>query len=177
MVRFKNRYLLAHVEFADAAIDDSLSQRDLFFALKSSISYNFGLFGEGLLGNGLQVKYCNGVTGQMIVRCARDSHRLVWFALTSITKLRSREATVSVLHVGGSLRTCQQAAIKYNKALIARLLRDDREASKAVGGEGESVVAAASTAAAAAGAATVSERTKKMVAASERSLDELLALK
>ena len=119
MVRFKNRYLLARVEFSDKKVDESLSPRDIFFALKASISYNYGDFGQGLLGNGLQVKYYNGITGQLIVRCARENHRLVWFALSSVTRLRSRLATISVLHVGGSLRTCQRAAIKYNKALIS----------------------------------------------------------
>lgn len=174
MVRFKNRYLLGHVEFGDNAVDESISQRDIFFALKASIQYNFGLFGEGLLGNGLQVKYYNGITGQLIVRCARDTHRLVWSALTSITKLRSRQATVSVLHVGGSLRTCQQAAIKYNKALIARLLRGGDGGR---GGAGVGVGVGAGAAAASGGAGESGAAAKRVVAASERAMDEVLALK
>jgi RNase P/RNase MRP subunit POP5 len=54
MVRFKNRYLLVELVWADGKVDSSLSAENLKRALKRQIHHNFGDFGVGLVQATLQ---------------------------------------------------------------------------------------------------------------------------
>ncbi len=45
MVRFKNRYLLCEVVWADGRIDESVSGNTLYYAIRDALVRHFGDFG------------------------------------------------------------------------------------------------------------------------------------
>jgi len=71
----------------------------------------------------LQVKYLNPLTNLFIVRATRTHYRLVWGAITLITSIMFRKVCIRVLHVGGSIKSCQKATIQHDENLLA-LIRE-----------------------------------------------------
>merc|ERR1711879_212904 len=113
MVRFKNRYLLVELVWGDGMVDSSISSENLKREVKHQIQLNFGDFGVGLIQATLQVKYWNHLTNLCIIRCARDYYKMVWAAVTMISTLNQRSVLFRLVHLGGSVRSCQKAAIAF----------------------------------------------------------------
>ncbi|KAL2298554.1 hypothetical protein Nmel_015556, partial [Mimus melanotis] len=74
------------------------------------------------------VKYLNAYTGTVLLRCRKDSYRLLCSALPFVRSLESRAQRYScflnTLHVGGTIRTCQKFLIQYNRTQLLRLLQN-----------------------------------------------------
>ncbi len=100
MVRFKNRYLLVHVES-----ETEFTLYTLLNCIKDSIKLNFGSCGD----THIQVKYYSALTNMAIIRVSRDSAVMLQQALFFM-KGRFR-----CVHVGGTIKSCQLALIRYNK--------------------------------------------------------------
>ena len=45
----------------------------------------------------------------------------VWCSLSTITEIRHRAVLVRLLHLGGTLASCQQAALAHSRAALAQL--------------------------------------------------------
>jgi len=121
MVRFKNRWIL--VEFlspSDARTQRELTSQDIFFALRQSIILNFGDTGWGAVGSSLSVKYFSPTTSLCIIRVAREPHRIVWAAVSLLKSINERITIPHVVHVSGTIKHTQQAAIEHNRIAIAR---------------------------------------------------------
>ena len=60
------------------------------------------------------VKHFNPTVGLGIVRASRDTHRMVWLALSHITALGETEepCALRVVHVAGTIRSCQIHALR-----------------------------------------------------------------
>ncbi|KAL5526719.1 POP5 [Sanghuangporus sanghuang] len=127
MVRFKNRWLL--VEFipftsegvATYAPSDGLTGKYIWNALRDSVLVNFGDTGWGAVGSSLTVKYFSPTTNLCIIRVARDHHRIAWGAVTCIRKMQDRVYLPNVIHVSGTIKHAQLAAIQHNREAVARL--------------------------------------------------------
>ena len=122
MVRFKNRYLLIELVWADNKHDPSLSSYILVQALKELIRAEFGEYGLACALQALQgkiiccielitplivyaifiVKYLNNVTNLCILRVAREYHKLIWTCVTMMKQLQNRNLTMRVIHSGGT---------------------------------------------------------------------------
>ncbi|NXU35731.1 POP5 protein, partial [Drymodes brunneopygia] len=74
------------------------------------------------------VKYLNAYTGTVLLRCRKDSYRLLCSALPFVRHLESRAQRypcfLNTLHVGGTIRTCQKFLIQYNRTQLLRLLQN-----------------------------------------------------
>ncbi|XP_071619030.1 ribonuclease P/MRP protein subunit POP5 isoform X1 [Heliangelus exortis] len=74
------------------------------------------------------VKYLNAYTGTVLLRCRKDSHRLLCSALPFVRQLESRNqrypCALNTLHVGGTIRTCQKFLIQYNRRQLLTLLQN-----------------------------------------------------
>ncbi|NWX14359.1 POP5 protein, partial [Aegotheles bennettii] len=74
------------------------------------------------------VKYLNAYTGTVLLRCRKDSHRLLCSALPFVRQLESRNqrypCALNTLHVGGTIRTCQKFLIQYNRRQLLMLLQN-----------------------------------------------------
>ncbi|TFK34567.1 hypothetical protein BDQ12DRAFT_726795 [Crucibulum laeve] len=126
MVRFKNRWLL--VEFipisqTNTPIKPGSSQLDgkiIWNALKQSVLSNFGDTGWGAVGLSLTVKYYSPMTNVCIIRVAREHHKIAWGALTMLTVIDGLRYIPNVVHLSGTIKHAQLAAIAHNREVVAR---------------------------------------------------------
>lgn len=122
MVRFKNRWFL--VEFITVSSELSqqppLDNKQIYSALRQSIISNFGNTGWGAVGMSLTVKYFSPTTNICIIRVARDQHKLAWGAITLLTTVNGIRIIPHVVHVSGTIKHTQLAAIKHNREVISR---------------------------------------------------------
>ncbi|THH09027.1 hypothetical protein EW145_g2307 [Phellinidium pouzarii] len=115
MVRFKNRWLL--IEFIPLTVDgnatylpsEGLNGKYIWSALKESVLANFGDTGWGAVGTSLTV------------RVARDHHRIAWGAVTLLKKVQGKTYIPNVIHVSGTIKHAQLAAIAHNREAVAKL--------------------------------------------------------
>eukprot|EP00808_Paulinella_micropora_P003492 g75663.t1 len=117
-MRFKNRYMLLELCLQGGKIDERLSANHIYKALRELLQDNFGDMAVGRLLQPLQVKYFSNTTNLCIVRASRDDYRLVWACATLLTSINGTPACLRSLYLGGTLRTCQRAAIAYNEQLL-----------------------------------------------------------
>ncbi|BGP27987.1 ribonuclease P/MRP protein subunit POP5 [Rhodotorula toruloides] len=138
MVRFKHRYLLLHLLFP-AAVDldtvrrDSdanqppsestfspphLSESSLISLLRDSLSVNFGDIGAGEVGGTFSIKYLSPSTSTVIIRVSREHFRTLWAALTLLRRVGGQECVARVVHVSGTIRKTQHAAIAHDRTQI-----------------------------------------------------------
>ena len=108
-MRFKNRYFLCQLSSTSTtAAQPQFQARDLHRALRDAIQRQLGDCGAGLLLVSLAVKYLNPATGVAIVRIGRDYRRVAEPVLARVALVGGRPCTVKVVHVGGTIRTCQK---------------------------------------------------------------------
>jgi len=126
MVRFKNRWIL--VEFLPVPYGefvpgpDSLTSKQIYAALKQSVIVNFGDTGWGAVGSSLNVKYHSPATNICIIRVARDPYRIAWGAVTLLSSIDGKKYIPNVVHVSGTIKHVQLAAVEHNRKVIARYL-------------------------------------------------------
>lgn len=134
MVRFKNRYLLCEI---DTAAHNALqlrekTTRDIASAVRTSLALNFGDLAFGHISPSLVVKLWSPSLSLCLIRVARDHHRTLWATVTLISSMRLGQVDApvrfSVIHVGGTIRSCQDVAINRARELVleARNVNDSR---------------------------------------------------
>mmetsp|Transcript_24938 Transcript_24938/g.43811 ORF Transcript_24938/g.43811 Transcript_24938/m.43811 type:complete len:147 (+) Transcript_24938:157-597(+) len=119
MVRFKNRYVLAEFQWQDGKYDPNLSNKDIYDAIKDSVAFHFGDLGAGMINPGLSIKYWNPVTGLALVRVPRQFLKELRISMAFLTQLKSRVIKVKSIHCSGTIRACEQAAVKYLRQWLA----------------------------------------------------------
>ncbi len=77
--------------------------------------------GSGALATSLNVKYLNTLTNLCIVRAARDNYQLALAAASLVRTIKGRAVALTCRHMAGTIRSCQEAAIRINKEVLARL--------------------------------------------------------
>jgi len=124
MVRFKNRWIL--VEFLPLPYPNqqsvALDSKQIYAALKQSVIVNFGDTGWGAVGSSLNVKYFSPATNICIIRVARDPYRIAWGAVTYLSSIDGQKYIPNVIHVSGTIKHAQLAAINHNREVIARYI-------------------------------------------------------
>lgn len=122
------RYLLVELSFGSSE-DGSIAlsgatPRSLLDAVKAAILSLHGDYGLASVQHSLNIKYLNAVTRVFILRCPRDHHKAVWAALTTITSLKKVPCAMNVLHVGGTIRSCQRALVKHNQDKLKIMIQE-----------------------------------------------------
>lgn len=151
MVRFKNRYLLVSFIFpasvanpfdpnatAEPTSPPRLNEGGLITLLRESLSVNFGDVGAGEVGGAFSVKYLSPHTQILILRVAREHLRTIWAALTLLRRVGGHEVLCRVLHVSGTIRKIQHAAMAHDRAAILGSVKARR---RKTGPPGEAVIA------------------------------------
>ncbi|KAH7928308.1 hypothetical protein BV22DRAFT_1103075 [Leucogyrophana mollusca] len=119
MVRFKNRWLL--VEFIQSGTQTAtLDGKQIYAALKQSVIHNFGDAAWGAVAMSLTVKYFSPTTNVAIIRVARDHHSIAWGAVTLLTSIAGQRLIPNVVHLSGTIKHAQLAAIQHNRQVVAR---------------------------------------------------------
>ncbi|RMX47238.1 hypothetical protein pdam_00012923 [Pocillopora damicornis] len=128
MVRFKKRYLLVEISCKDGQVDERIDGRVVFDTVKKAVISAHGDYGMACVARSLQVKYLNSVTGVAFIACARDYYRMVWSAVTFIRTITIKNdghpCVFRVLHVGGTILSCQKFLIRHNKDQLLQLLQN-----------------------------------------------------
>eukprot|EP00768_Dysnectes_brevis_P008536 gnl/Dysnectes_brevis/7796_a13425_317.p1 GENE.gnl/Dysnectes_brevis/7796_a13425_317~~gnl/Dysnectes_brevis/7796_a13425_317.p1 ORF type:complete len:125 (-),score=15.21 gnl/Dysnectes_brevis/7796_a13425_317:52-426(-) len=108
MVRFKVRYIVLSLTDKDrpGKPPSSIAKPELQKALRKSIQACSGLVGLGQCSPSLQIKYNNGSTGLIIIRCAHDGHKTVIQAVKHMSPFLKERPVIEVIHCGGTLRQC-----------------------------------------------------------------------
>ncbi|GAA6060865.1 hypothetical protein JCM10212_006245 [Sporobolomyces blumeae] len=158
MVRFKHRYLLCTLVFptcdslshlprldlappsGESNLDDTpprssppppptVTESALIHLLRESLSVNFGDVGAGEVGGTFSIKYLSPTTQTLILRVSREHYRTLWAALTLLRRVGGREVVVRVVHVSGTIRKVQHAAIALDRREILLSHRRQRLSS------------------------------------------------
>ena len=66
------------------------------------------------------MKYLSTQTKVAIVRTPFDSFRSLWASASMVTNINREPCAIRVLHVGGTLRSCQKFLVDYNQKLLIR---------------------------------------------------------
>jgi len=106
-----------------------ISGKDIFTALKQSILLHFGDVGWGEVGASLAVKYFSPATNLCILRVARGpATNTTWAALVMLDRVgqgagkgEGRKVVPHVIHVSGTLKHAQIAAVEWNREAIAKV--------------------------------------------------------
>lgn len=101
--------------------------------IKEAILSLHGDYGLASVQHSLNIKYMNAVTRVLILRCPRDHHKAVWSALTTITSLKQTSCAVHVVHVGGTIRSCQRALVKHNQHKLKEMIEMASDPGNALG--------------------------------------------
>jgi len=115
------------ISFADGKIDERISSKSIYKTVKNAVTSAHGDYGMACVDRSLRVKYVNPITGVAFIACGRDYYRMVWSALTFIKAITfegpTRPCMFRVLHVGGTLLSCQKFLIHHNKEELLKLLQ------------------------------------------------------
>lgn len=135
MVRFKNRYLLCHID-TEARPEQvtriyKLETRDIHIAVRTSLSQHFGGLGIGQVISSLAVKIWSPALSLCLIRCSRDHYRTVWASLTLLTTLPYVGVVrFIVIHVGGTIRSSQKSAINHARQLVLEARNSSQDTKK-----------------------------------------------
>uniref|UniRef100_A0A8C5J5B1 POP5 homolog, ribonuclease P/MRP subunit n=1 Tax=Junco hyemalis TaxID=40217 RepID=A0A8C5J5B1_JUNHY len=118
MVRFKNRYVLCEVISEDPRCRQCIEDRVLGLAVRDAITRVHGDYGLACCSISFTVKYLNAYTGTVLLRCRKDSYRLLCSALPFVRHLESRgqryPCSLNTLHVGGQQRPGSGGGRSFN---------------------------------------------------------------
>lgn len=84
----------------------------------------------------LSVKYFSPATSTAIIRVSRDHYRLVWGALSFVTKLPrpvEQSCVIQVVRVSGTIRKAEEEAIRRAKASIMKAQRQKGDSGNVLG--------------------------------------------
>ncbi|GAB7346763.1 hypothetical protein MBLNU459_g1867t2 [Dothideomycetes sp. NU459] len=130
---------------------DKLTPQLLVRMLREGVAELFGDYGAAMIASSLVVyeggvllmfvrallvKYLSPATSTAIVRVSRSHYRLVWTALTFVTKLPrpiEQRCVVQVVRVSGTIRKAEEEAIRRAKASILRAQRVKGDKSDLLG--------------------------------------------
>ncbi|ORY29020.1 ribonuclease P/MRP protein subunit, partial [Naematelia encephala] len=96
----------------------------IFRAIRGIIQDVFGDEGWGRVASSFKVVYHSTLTSITILRVARQHYRLVWAALTLVTRHSPSNSTVipRVIAVSGTIKKVENHAIAYHRRVVAVLL-------------------------------------------------------
>ncbi|KAJ4455951.1 putative Rpp14 family protein [Paratrimastix pyriformis] len=121
MVRMKYRYFLVELVWEGQHTDPTLNFHKIKDEIIQSIQQNFGDLGIGLLSDSFKVCSVSPATNKFIIRCARLQYQRCWQAMTLIRKFSEQPCILRVLHVGGTIRTCQSASLDHDRKMLLAL--------------------------------------------------------
>eukprot|EP00731_Ephydatia_muelleri_P023642 Em0015g1225a len=128
MVRFKNRYFLVGFRFASqeesARALKILTHKSLVDLIRDAILSLHGQYGVSCVQKSLSVKYITLTLASPLSDVRGTTIAQVWAALTTITNIQQCPCTAQVLHLGGTIQSCQKFLIKYNTQKLRGMLRE-----------------------------------------------------
>nr|POE72252.1 ribonuclease p/mrp protein subunit pop5 [Quercus suber] len=100
---------------------DQVNPKLISKVIKDGVADLFGDYGSGKIASSLFIKYFSPATSTMIIRVSRDHYRLVWTALTYVTRLPQpvdQVCVMQVVRVSGTIRKAEEEAIRRARLSI-----------------------------------------------------------
>jgi len=119
MVRTKQRYILAEVNYAKSIRKKKFIESEIISAILKSVYNNFGDYGRGIVGK-LSIKYTNEDISVVIIRCNRASLKIVWSSMSLITNIESTDVAFRVLHVAGTIKSVNKIFLDFRSKQIMK---------------------------------------------------------
>jgi ribonuclease P/MRP protein subunit POP5 len=102
-------------------VDPSLQAYTVQSAVRDALRDSFGDLTAGRCMQSLTVRYLNSLTNAAIIRVARADHRALAAALCFVTAIKGKSTALRTVHIGGTIRSCQKAALKLQRKRMAEL--------------------------------------------------------
>ncbi|EEC07666.1 ribonuclease P/MRP protein subunit POP5, putative [Ixodes scapularis] len=126
MVRLKHRYILVEILWKDwqnpSIHQLPVAEEDIYGSVRNAIQYLHGEFGVGVTRFHLTIKFFNPYTRVFLLRTRRGAHTLTLSALPFVTKIKDDAATLRVLKLAGTIRSCLKFLKKYDCAVMLDVL-------------------------------------------------------
>lgn len=105
-----------------------VEEKDIYEGLKAAVGYLHGEYGMGVLKFNLAVKFFNPYTRVFVLRSRRGAHAFTLSALPFVRKIKEDAATLRVLKIAGTIRSCLKFLRNYDcKVMLSVLRRCDEE--------------------------------------------------
>lgn len=121
MVRYKSRYFVVKVKYADDRWDLNIYEKDIKEVIKTSVEELYGDYGIATYCNKMFVKYVNPYTQIFFVQCARDYHKEIRTAISFVKQLRSKFCTLTCIYMGATIKSAERFLLDYNTKTLQRL--------------------------------------------------------
>ena len=105
MVRMKKRFLVCQL-LAESR-DVKISSADIQFCIREWIGGFSGELGQATINPSVFCRFLDSQSKCFVISCLFDDFRLVWFAMTMISSIKSYSLSIRVLKVCGSQRCCK----------------------------------------------------------------------
>ncbi|KAL9632742.1 MAG: hypothetical protein Q9164_005126, partial [Protoblastenia rupestris] len=107
-------------------------------ALRDEVLYMYGDYGLGLIASSLKINYLSAATSTAIVRVARAHYRILWAALSWITRVPGEkrgegiQCVIRVVRVCGTIRKAEEEVVRRAREDILRVRRESAEGSAGI---------------------------------------------
>lgn len=127
MVRLKYRYFLTSLHYLDSGPDLQLTVEKLQNTIYNSIEENYGEFGMGHVLGRIKIVYLALLSGTALIRVPADFEKQSRVSLSSLVVVNSKRCVLNVIHVGGTIRSCQKQLVKHNVNVLHRQMLDTHD--------------------------------------------------
>ncbi|KAL1425275.1 hypothetical protein MTO96_019422 [Rhipicephalus appendiculatus] len=111
-----------------------VTEKDIYACVRNAVRFLHGNFGLGVTKFNLAVKFFNPHTRVFLLRTRRGAHTLTLSALPFVKKIKDEAATLKVLRLTGTIRSCLKYLRKYDCSVMHSVLNrcDSVEAKREV---------------------------------------------
>ena len=102
----------------------SLVPSHLLSTIYNAVQENFGEVGLGRTQNRIKVVYLALLTGMAVIRVPADFEKDARVCLASLVVVGRERCVCNVVHVGGTIRTCQKKLYSYSLNRLHRQMLD-----------------------------------------------------
>lgn len=107
-----------------------INEKNIFDAIKTTLQRLHGDYGMGCCLYGMTVKMFNPLTRIFIIRVHRGPHAFIASTLPFITNINGLNVKLTVLHLGGTIRSCLKFIMIHDRKKLdqlRKLCKDEAE--------------------------------------------------
>lgn len=129
-MRIKYRYFLMTLNYTDCDLAPDLVADTLHNTIIHAIHDQYGEVGLGHALGQVKVKYLAVLTGTVLLRVPADYEKQCRVSVASIVVVGKKRCVLNVVHVGGTIRSCQKKLVSYNVNKLHRQMLDAKDSKE-----------------------------------------------
>lgn len=111
-----------------------MRKEDILASIRLKLAIDYGEYAVGHTMSSLAVKIWSPILKLFIVRSSRDEMESVRAAVSSVQKIDGKQALrnckISVIHTGGTIRSCQKVAAEYIRFAIVERRKEGKNSDR-----------------------------------------------